>query len=152
MRIVCPTCPAEYDVPDSLVTAGRVVRCAGCGGEWMPVQVGAAEQEPVPPSVDDPPPIPVEPAASTAAVPHTEGSAVSDAPPPASPARDQLVVHATRQSSRVPLRLAWLASLAVLGFLGWAAYAWRAEIVAAWPPSARMYAAFGVQPVPSRME
>ena len=37
MRITCPTCSAAYDVPDSLMTAGRVVRCARCGGNWTPV-------------------------------------------------------------------------------------------------------------------
>jgi hypothetical protein len=65
---------------------------------------------------------------------------------------DRLALKSVQPSSHLPLRLAWLASLAALAFLGWAAYAWRAEIVAAWPPSARMYATFGVQPLPGRSQ
>jgi predicted Zn finger-like uncharacterized protein len=150
MRIVCPSCSAEYDVPESLVTAGRVVRCARCGGEWMPVEAHAVEPEPVPPSMDDAPPVssePVLPAATEA--PATEHLAVADAPPSA---MDRLASHSIQPSSRLRLRLAWLTSLAVLAFLGWSAYAWRAEIVAAWPPSDRMYAVFGVEPLASRMQ
>lgn len=149
MRIVCPSCSAEYDVPDSLVTAGRVVRCARCGGEWMPVQTGAADQEPVAPPMNDPPPISGESIVTAAA--STDTSPAAGAPRPSS-AMDRLALHSVRPSSRLPLRVAWLASLAVLAFLGWAAYAWRADIVAAWPPSARMYAAFGVQPLPGRAQ
>src|SRR3974390_1113749 len=36
MRIDCPSCQAAYDVPDRLLSAGRTVRCARCGGEWTP--------------------------------------------------------------------------------------------------------------------
>jgi predicted Zn finger-like uncharacterized protein len=154
MRIVCPSCSAEYDVPDSLVTAGRVVRCARCGGEWMPVEVGAAERHSVPPSpvqptMDDPPPVPGEPV-PTAAPPPVDGSAGAETSPRPPSAMDRLALHSARPSSRLRLRLAWLASLAVLAFLGWAAYAWRAEISTAWPPSARMYAIFGVQSLPNQ--
>jgi len=50
------------------------------------------------------------------------------------------------------LRLAWVFSLALLAFLGWAAYEWRAQIVEAWPASARAYAALGMQPVSNRKQ
>jgi predicted Zn finger-like uncharacterized protein len=150
MRIVCPSCSAEYDVPESLVTAGRVVRCARCGGEWMPVEAGAAEPETVPPAIEDSPPDAGQPVADAAPEAlATEHLAVADAPPSA---MDRLASHSARPSSRIRLRLAWLASLAVLAFLGSSAYAWRAEIVTAWPPSARMYAVFGVEPLASRMQ
>jgi hypothetical protein len=36
-------------------------------------------------------------------------------------------------------------SIAVLIALGWAAYAWRAEVMLAWPPSQRLFAALGLQ-------
>jgi hypothetical protein len=39
---------------------------------------------------------------------------------------------------------AWVLSLAVLAGVVWAAYAYRAEIMAAWPPSQRAYAAMGL--------
>lgn len=51
--------------------------------------------------------------------------------PPAEPARGQLAA-------------AWLGSFALLGALVFAALHWRAEIAAAWPPAARLYAALGL--------
>jgi hypothetical protein len=60
-------------------------------------------------------------------------------------AMERLAAHPAWPASRLPLRLSWAASLALIVFLGWAAYAWRAQVIDAWPPSARMYAAFGVQ-------
>ncbi len=156
MRIVCPSCAAEYDVPNSLVTAGRVVRCARCGGEWAPIEAHAAEPERAPPTpvatpVDDPPAVSDEPAGPAAPpAPPLDSPAAAEASPRPPSAMDRLALQATRPSSRLQLRLAWLASLAVLAFLGWAAYAWRAEIVAAWPPSGRIYAIFGMQPLPDR--
>jgi hypothetical protein len=45
---------------------------------------------------------------------------------------------------RLALAAAWTVSLLVaLGLLA-AAYVWRADIMAAWPPSTRLYAAFGL--------
>jgi predicted Zn finger-like uncharacterized protein len=156
MRIVCPSCSADYDVPDSLVTAGRVVRCAACGGEWIPVEVDAAEPDSAPPSALQPPPNDPPPvsgnAVPTAAPqePPVDGLTIADAVLRPQSAMDRLALHSALPSSRLRLRLAWLASLAVLAFLGWAAYAWRAEISTTWPPSARMYAIFGVQSLPNQ--
>ncbi len=143
MRIECPSCFAAYVVPDSLLTAGRVVRCARCGGDWTPVatsSVPEAEVEVLPP---EPPP----------------------EPPPTATAVDERgaeqVVVATRLSAME--RLAAHAGMATVILhpppigLGsescccspWRSAppsAWRGEIVAAWPPSARAYALFGLQP------
>jgi len=129
MRIVCPACSAAYDVPDSLVTADRVVRCARCSGEWKPVAV-AAIPEPAP-QPEPPPPVLEVPAT-----------------PPAVTARqsamDRLAAHAEWPRPSVQLRLAWAASIALLLLAAAAAYVWRADIIAAWPPSARGYAALGL--------
>jgi hypothetical protein len=38
----------------------------------------------------------------------------------------------------------WLLTIMVLGLAGYAAYAFRAEIVAAWPPALRVYALLGL--------
>jgi predicted Zn finger-like uncharacterized protein len=158
MRIVCPSCSVVYEVPDSLIAAGQVARCARCGGEWMPVRAAEVATEPVAPSTGKPPPSASDAATASRAFRGPAGgyagdkSSVSEAPLPRSSAMDRLAAPPARPPSRLRLRLAWLASLALLACLGWAGYAWRAQVVEAWPPSARVYAAFGVQPVPDRTQ
>jgi predicted Zn finger-like uncharacterized protein len=130
MRITCPSCSTAYDVPDSLMTAGRAVRCARCGGEWAPVAVAVAAPEPEPEAAEPPP---------VAATP----------PPVATPrpsAMERLAAHAAWPQPSNQLRLAWVGSLVVLLLAIGAAYVWRGQIVAEWPPSARAYAVFGLQP------
>ncbi len=61
---------------------------------------------------------------------------------------DTVVVRRPRRSGAAPL-IAWLASLAVLIALVFAAYAWRDRVMAAWPPSERLYAALGLAHAPS---
>lgn len=135
MRIVCPSCSAAYDVPDSLVTAGRIVRCARCGGEWTPVDAAVAPPpEPLPveePVVPPPPPAAEQPATWSVA---------------RQSAMDRLAAHPAQPPSRLPLHLAWVASLLVLVLAVLSAYAWRTQIVSAWPPSERAYAVFGMHP------
>jgi len=61
-------------------------------------------------------------------------------------AMDRLTAHAAWPRASVRLRLAWVGSVAVLVLLVVMAYQWRSAIVAAWPPSARAYADFGLHP------
>ena len=143
MRIACPSCSATYDVPDSLMTAGRVVRCARCGGEWTPVAGPAVADTPEP---EPEAPAPVE--APAAPLPDTAETSPAAPPRPRLSAMDRLAAHAVPRQSSSRLRLAWLGSAAVLVLLGVAAVAWRTEIVAGWPPSARAYAVFGLHPSP----
>jgi predicted Zn finger-like uncharacterized protein len=143
MRIVCSSCSAAYDVPDSLITPGRIVRCARCGSEWAPVQAGTATQRPAPGKAT--PPALVEQAIISALRVPAADSSLATVPPRQLSAMERLAAHPAWPVSRVRLRLAWAASLALIVFLGWAAYAWRAQIVEAWPPSARMYAALGMK-------
>jgi len=36
MRLICPNCDAQYEVPDEVVpTAGRDVQCSNCGKTWF---------------------------------------------------------------------------------------------------------------------
>ena len=132
MRIECPSCGAVYEVANSLVPAGRTVRCARCAREWMPVPA-APVLEPEP----DPQPEPERPE-------------VVETKPPVAAARpsamDRLAAHrpAPRPSAR--LRLAWAASALLLVLAVAAAYAWRGQVVAGWPPSARVYTLFGLEP------
>ncbi|WP_372491080.1 hypothetical protein, partial [Falsiroseomonas oryziterrae] len=41
------------------------------------------------------------------------------------------------------LAAAWLLSFVLLGIAVWAGLHWRAEVMQAWPPAARLYAALG---------
>lgn len=135
MRINCPSCSATYDVPDSLVTPGQIVRCARCGNQWTPVQARPVEPpieqpvEPPAPRTPEPPTITAEP------VPQVHQSAM-----------ERLSAHPARRPSANGLRIAWAVSLVALIALAAAAYVWRAQVVSTWPPSARAYALFGMQP------
>jgi predicted Zn finger-like uncharacterized protein len=185
MRIACPNCSAEYDVPDTLLAGGpRSLRCARCGHQFEAGRVAAPEPvapEPPPPEPPTPPPPPVAPPPPPPppeppppeplpSPPVTETPAPSPAPPPdpepaadlplrARPARDRLPrpsaietplphrlpdLSADEPRGGLGVALAWLLSLAVLGGAGWAAYTYREQIVAAWPPAARVYQALGL--------
>jgi predicted Zn finger-like uncharacterized protein len=137
MRIVCPTCSAAYEVPDSLVAPGRMVHCARCGTEWVPVANAVVTEPQVEPEpAPEPPPLasPPEP----------------EVPEPPSEVRrsamDRLAAHPAMPRRPTALRLAWAGSIILLILLAAVAFAWRSQIVAAWPPSARAYAAFGLRP------
>jgi hypothetical protein len=58
----------------------------------------------------------------------------------------RLAAHPATPGSPGVLRVAWAASIALIILLAAMAFAWRSQIVAAWPPSARAYAAFGLHP------
>ena len=125
MRLVCPSCSVAYEVPDSLVPAGRAVRCARCAGEWTPVAVEVAEAAPEPQQEPSP------------------GVREPDPPPPFT-AMERLAAHpAVSQPDRL-LRAAWALSVLLLVAVLAGGYVWRGEIMHAWPPSARMYAALGI--------
>jgi predicted Zn finger-like uncharacterized protein len=131
MRIACSSCSATYDVPDSLVTPGRIVRCARCGNEWNPVAALPKEETPD----DQPDTTPEQPSPVEEAAPEIRQSAM-----------DRLSAHPATTASTLGLRIAWAVSLVVLLALVGSAYAWRTQLVSAWPPSARAYALFGMQP------
>ncbi len=64
---------------------------------------------------------------------------------PALSAMARLAAHPASTAASLQLRLAWAASVVVLVLAIAAAFAWRSEIVDAWPPSGRAYALFGLQ-------
>ena len=133
MRIVCPSCQAAYDVPDSLVLPGRIVRCARCSTEWVALTVEAPEQdEPEPESFSD-----------ARDQPELDSPRLSAMDRLAQPVR----LRALRGSG---LRAAWIASIVLLLALGWAAYAWRSNVMHAWPASIRLYSALGLSVPPPR--
>ena len=58
MRLICPNCDAQYEVPDNVIPqAGRDVQCSDCGNTWFQEPASAAppepefERQPVPPEV-----------------------------------------------------------------------------------------------------
>jgi predicted Zn finger-like uncharacterized protein len=136
MRIVCPSCAATYEVADAMLVRPRTVRCSRCAREWthdsaQPVapaaELGTAEPEIAPetpalPKPAEPVPIPLPILVQQAAA---EPAAALPAPGP------------NRSAAR--LRLAWIASVLLLLILAFLAYRYRAEIQAAWPPSARLF-------------
>lgn len=164
MRIVCPSCEAEYDVPDTLLANGpRKVRCARCAREWEPF----APPPPLPPpppinplaSLDDgfnPPPLPGAPPPRDprpqdpmlddlpAAPPPRGGPKLADAAPPLKAPRERPVMRVPGGPPSVGLVIGWLLSAAVVVALIGAAWLKRPEIVAAWPPAKRLYTLFGL--------
>jgi predicted Zn finger-like uncharacterized protein len=140
MRIVCPSCRAAYEVPDTLLAGGKAVRCAKCGAEWTPPSVTPASP-PQPPPPAAPPeeaeaPARIEPRLS-AFRPRSVDSLDDARPPP----RDDEIEFAPRRRGAL---IAWLLSLLVLAALIWAAFAFRGAVMGAWPPSTRLYAALGL--------
>lgn len=124
MRIACPSCAAEYEVPSSRLPPGRLVRCVRCGGEWIAVH--EAEEAP-PPETPEPLDAPAE----------TE---VQAAPQPAPAAFQRLAapLPPVTKPVSVALIVAWVVSFAVLAAAASATLAWKADIERAWPPSARL--------------
>ena len=127
MRIACPTCDATYEVPDALIGAGRRLRCVRCAHEWLAGPESPAAAPPPGPAaapvispgpVDAVPPLLVEPR--------------QPAPPPAAAA------PAGGRAAGTALWAAWIGSGLLLAAAA-GAWAWRAPIMAAWPPAARVY-------------
>ncbi|OUS38273.1 hypothetical protein A9Q94_02940 [Rhodobacterales bacterium 56_14_T64] len=64
MRLTCPNCDAQYEVPDEVIPPeGRDVQCSNCGDTWYQTspnltQSAEAENAPVEPAAQDPQPDP----------------------------------------------------------------------------------------------
>lgn len=99
---------------------------------------------------------PAEPAAETPATLDETNPAALDKPPPSEPARPPRAPpppgaaaedRLGQAPSSPPDRFAvagWVMTVLVLGLAAYAGYAFRAEIMAAWPPSQRLYALLGL--------
>lgn len=59
MRLICPNCDAQYEVPDNVIPdAGRDVQCSDCGNTWFQSSAEAEadssfERQPIPPEVSE---------------------------------------------------------------------------------------------------
>jgi len=142
MRIECPGCGAAYEVREELLPPGRPVRCTRCGRSWVPLEApapagsGAAPVE-RPVEAEAPVrrrPIPLRVRSRLAAPAAQEEPAPGLRTPTDSPREERELV--------APL-LAWAASLLVVAGAVVALWVWRAELMAAWPPAARLFQALG---------
>jgi predicted Zn finger-like uncharacterized protein len=127
MRIACPSCAAEYEVPASRLTPRKIVRCARCGGEWMPVR----EAEDMTGQL------------VTVAAPAEREPAQSAEPAmalPAVTAMDRLAASPVPAPSRAGLIGAWVLTFVVLVAAIGVTIAYQREIVSLWPPSGRILA------------
>ncbi|WP_170789717.1 zinc-ribbon domain-containing protein [Ruegeria lacuscaerulensis] len=53
MRLTCPNCSAQYEVPDEVIPAeGRDVQCSNCEKTWFQAKTTAPEPDPVVPEVE----------------------------------------------------------------------------------------------------
>ena len=45
MRLICPNCDAQYEVPDDVIPEdGRDVQCSNCGNTWFQLPAGAEDE------------------------------------------------------------------------------------------------------------
>jgi predicted Zn finger-like uncharacterized protein len=112
MRIVCPGCAAEYEVPSSKLQPHRKVRCARCNADWVPVQDAATA------APDD--------------GPVAEAEAAMRA---GDTAMDRLAAAAPARPSGA-LRAAWAVTVLALAGSAAAAFTWRSQVTQVWPASA----------------
>lgn len=155
MRIECPECAAQYEVPAERLTPGRSVRCARCGRDWVPV--------------GEPASLPVEPAIPSSSDGEAEpGQAMAGAPaaipplrarpshpflgtprvPVSPPPSFQAAPGPARQAPVTSLGIGWLVTACVLVLAGWAAVEYRGPIARAWPPSLWVYNALDLRVAP----
>jgi predicted Zn finger-like uncharacterized protein len=175
MRLACPNCQATYDIPDALLGAGgRRLRCARCAADWVadpaaaldapaasvvpppvsPVAVGSLAERAMDAAAPAPGPSPAKPDPAT-----VKNDPIPSIPGPSIPGatRASLVAGSRGEArpiaARPPVRrpgvavvaFAWVLSFAILGGAAAAAYVWRADVMAAWPQSQRLYAALGLR-------
>ena len=129
MRIDCPGCAAEYDVPEVRLVARKLVRCARCGVEWQPARVGAAAGAAPEPDHGHPAP------ARTVVAPE---------PVPGIQAMDRLAASAAAlDGPPAGLMAVWVLTVIVMVGAVAAAVTWRDSVMRAWPPSGRILVYFG---------
>ncbi len=130
MILSCSACSTRYLVDPALLgPEGREVRCAKCGHQWIQKP---PEDEPQPADLP-----PLEP--EIRAIPGGESATVETASPFASANLPGFPRPAPQRSSA----LAWLVLLLLVGIAA-GSFVARNEIVAAWPPAARLFDALGV--------
>jgi predicted Zn finger-like uncharacterized protein len=123
MRIACPKCAAEYEVPASRLPPRKTVRCARCGGEWAAVEEAEGLSRKV---------------AATLSEQELNRHAEVEEPLPQMTAMDRLAAAGLRPARSTRLVAAWILTLVILMATGAATIVWREPVVRAWPPSGRI--------------
>jgi hypothetical protein len=103
----------------------RKVRCARCGGAWLP------SEQPAPPVID---PDPLE----FRAAPEDEQDAQPVTVLPSVTAMDRLAASAPRTRAPIGLVAAWVMTFVALVAAVGAVIVWREPLIRAWPPSSRI--------------
>ncbi|NPD67157.1 hypothetical protein HN018_06170 [Lichenicola cladoniae] len=125
MNVLCPSCAAQYDVPQSQMARPRLLRCARCSTEWRVPPAGLPEPVAPNPAED----------ASPIVVPLL---------PPIMDAGAMLPLVAAQAKPAGARRGAvlwivlWLLSLMVIVAGLYAVWHWRGAIGHRWPPSLRL--------------
>lgn len=156
MRIACPNCAAEYEVPDAaLATGPRLLRCAKCSHQFT-ASLPAAEAEPPPKAkplsqpVSQPVAEPVAkpaaaaPQASAESVPARAAPEPAPAPAPITPSGEPGGAAPTSAGTDRVALFGWVATLFVLLGAAAAVFTQHAAIAAAWPPAQRLFSALGL--------
>jgi hypothetical protein len=73
--------------------------------------------------------------------PSVQGHAIQGRLPSIRSVVDRLNLTTTTEAALIA---AWAVSIALVVGMAWAAVAWRGEVMHAWPPSERIYAALGL--------
>jgi predicted Zn finger-like uncharacterized protein len=135
MNLQCSNCQAEYAVPNARLGAHLVVRCSACDHTWT---IGDTEEE-----QDD-----TDPEASADTTDENDqsenGEPIDEAPD--EPAAAEPVARLSPPLSATPapnrwLAAAWAGSAATIAACVIAACLYRTNVVAAWPPAGRLFAA-----------
>lgn len=144
MRVSCPNCAAEYEVPSARMHPRRKVKCARCATVWMPVHdaESVTDDGGIPDPLDGPRDIsPRDPRTNLhddpADAPHFEPAGTGGAT-----AMDRLAAASAPRPS-ISLRAAWVASVVLLVISVAATMTWRSRIVQAWPASALLLGSAG---------
>lgn len=130
MILSCPSCNTRYNLEATALKGGRAVRCTKCGDTWhpdppddLPMVVDVEVEADVGAGAEDAPDAPEAPPPETVEVPNV----VRRRPAP-------------KQKSSAG-SVGWIALAAVLAVSMSLLFFFRGGIVAAWPPSARLYQA-----------
>ncbi|HEY2034511.1 MAG TPA: DUF3426 domain-containing protein [Rhizomicrobium sp.] len=151
MILVCPSCAARYEVDGSKFPAeGRKVRCKKCGHTWHATP--EADQAEIEEAIFNPPPEPVVQEPEPEPEPEPAWRAPVEEEPeevvfrPAEEEEDESVAPkpAKRGADGAMVVLGWVALVAVVLVIGFAAANYRSQIVTIWPQSASLFSKLGM--------